>query len=159
MIQDQFIPNVKRRFGKAAMAAIPSDTRLIDGVEREDSSGKEQHSILLRTGDSCGFTFNFPTAISGVRLVWDSNFKDDKRMRCVEGEDKLCEVPSSLAKSYLVEGNANGEWRVLARRDDNFRRLDIFSFPPIVVEALRLTLLEERKPGESARLFAFEPLD
>ncbi len=159
MLQDQFIPNVERRLGKAAMAAMPSDTRLIDGVEREIASGKEQHSILLRKGGSCGFTFNSPTVIGGVRMIWDSNFKDDKRMRCDEGEDRLRELPSSLAKSYLVEAKNNGEWRPLATRHDNFRRLDLPSFPPLKVEALRLTLLEERKPGEPARLFSFEPLD
>ena len=47
----------------------------------------------------------------------------------------------------------------LPTRNGNFRRLDLFSFPPMEMDELRLTLLEERKLGEHARIFAFEPLD
>ena len=91
--------------------------------------------------------------------MWDSNFDDDKRMRCLEGEEIVRELPASLGKCYSVEAMVDGSWRTLAMRNDNFRRLDLFTFTPLAVTSLRLSLLEERKAGEPARLFAFEPLD
>ena len=159
LLQDQFIPGVSRIRGQAATTGLPSDPRLVSGMEREDASGKEAHSILLRQGDSCGFTFKAPTPIGGLRLVWDSNFSDAKQMRCDEGEDRICELPASLGKKYLVEAKTDGRWQPIHRADDNFRRLDMVTIPTVNATALRLTLLEERKPGEPARLFAFEPLD
>ena len=141
------------------MCGVPSDERLVNGMEREDESGKEANSVLLRKGDSCGFRFPVPTAIGGVRLVWDSNFEDAKRMRCNEGEEMLCELPSSLGKAYIVEAETNGAWQEIYRNDDNFRRLEIVRLLKRNVTAIRLTLLEERKCGEPSRLFAFEPLD
>jgi len=159
MLQDQFIPGFKRTLGQAALAGTSSDLRLVDGVEREDDLGKDPHSVLLHKGDTCTFNFEKPTPVGGVRLVWDSNFADDKRMRCLEGEEIVRELPASLGKGYSVEAMVDGSWRTLVIRNDNFRRLDLFTFTPLAVTSLRLTLTEERKAGEPARLFAFEPLD
>ena len=80
-------------------------------------------------------------------------------MRCIEGEEVGCELLSSLGMNYLVEAMVEGTWKILATRNDNFRRLDLFIFVPLTVTSLRRTLLDERKSGEPERLFAFNPLD
>ncbi len=159
LLQDHFIPGLVRRHGNAAAQGIPSAPRLTDGMERENADGKEAHSVTLHQGESCGYAFPKPTSIGGVRLVWDSDFADPKQMRCDEGEDIVREVPASLGKAYLLEAEIDGHWQTLHRIDDNFRRLNLLRFPPAAVTQLRLTLLEERKTGSPARLFAFEPLD
>ncbi len=159
LAQDQFIPGIKRRLGRAAMAGRPSDPRLIDGVERDDATGKDAHSILLRKGESCGFDFPAPVVIGGCRLVWDSNFDDGKMMRCTECEDMDGVLPGCLALGFQIEARVAGQWRTVWQDDDNFRRLVTVAFPALSVEALRLTLTAERQPGVPARLFAFEPLD
>ena len=157
--QDQFIPGVKLEHGTAARNGTPSDPRLADGFDRETKSTTNHHSILLHQGESCQYTFKTPTTVTAIRLVWDSNFEDSKKMRFHEGCDESRQLPSTLAKAFIVETQTGGEWQMCFQVDDNFRRLNLIHFPPRQAQAIRLTLKRERIPGEPARLFSFEPID
>lgn len=156
--QDQFIPGMTLKHNAAALNGTPSDARLVDGMDRETMDAPNEHSILLRQGESCSYSFKSATTVGAVRLVWDSNFEDDKRMRCDEGED-IHHLASSLAKAFKVEVLSNGIWTTVFETSDNYKRLNLIHFDAIEADEIRVTLTAERRPSEAARLFAFEPVD
>ena len=158
VMQDQFIPGMTLKHNAAALNGTPSDARLTDGMDRETKNAPDMHSILLRQGESCSYTFKSATAVGGVRLVWDSNFADDKRMRCDEGED-IHHLASSLAKAFKIEALTDGAWKTVFETNDNYKRLNLIHFTAVQADEIRVTLTVERRPGEAARLFAFEPVD
>ena len=159
MLQDQFIPGMERKPGKAAAAGLPSDPRLCDGVERDSADPMEAHSILLKNGESVSFIFHESTAVSGFRAIWDSNFSDPKRMRCDEGEEVVRDVPDTIPAAFKVEVRNGGTWEQVTCCVDNYLRLNLMQFPTRQADEIRLTVTDLRNGDVPARLFAFEPLD
>ena len=158
MLQDQFIPGLKRH-NPLAQAAHPSCPALADGVERPDAQGTAPHTLALHQGETCSLAFPTATPIRGVRLVWDSNFQDPKRMRFDEGEEVRGRLPDSLAQGFQVEAQIDRQWTTLFTETNNFQRLILHTLPRATpVTGLRLTLAKERTPGQPARLFAFEAI-
>ena len=159
MLQDQFLPRMKRRPGAAAAAGIPSDPRICDGVERDSSDPVEEHSITLAAGASCSFTFEKPVVIGGFRAIWDSDFSDPKRMLCNENDLPIASVPATIAEEFVVEVRRGNTWSEVAKCTENYQRLNLVTFSPCEADEIRLTVTVLRNADTPARLFAFEPLD
>jgi hypothetical protein len=96
--------------------------------------------------------------IAGVRLVFDSNLSNEKRMPCAYPQKgNVSRLPSSLVRQYRLEVlEANGQWRVAYREKENIQRL---VHAPLDVTTSALRLVPETTWGDAtARVFAFEPL-
>lgn len=161
MDQDQYIPGIPRRSSSVVQSGVPSDRRLADGIEREMPAGTEgadcDHAVELLAGDTCEWRFPKATALSGARIVWDSDFADAKQMRCDEGEDSPRCLPDCLGMDFRLDAKTAQGWQKVAECKGNFARLNLVGFEPVAATALRLTLLAERTTGVPARLYAFEP--
>jgi hypothetical protein len=69
MDDDCWLPGFDRARSAATLSGKISHEVLRDGIERAD-----EHSALIPVGESAEYVFDAPTAIHGVRLVFDSNF-------------------------------------------------------------------------------------
>jgi len=80
-----------------------------------------------------------PVKLSQIRLVFDSDLNDNKRMPHIWPVDAPRRLPGCLVKSYTLSGRNNGAWVELAHVEDNHRRLSVH---PVDCEAdaVRLTV-------------------
>jgi hypothetical protein len=130
---------------------------LLDGLERDRES--ERHSWTGNLGSALEFRWRSAVDLAAVRLVFDSNLANEKRMPCAypqKGNRQL--VPASIVRRFRLEAqNEAGQWHVVHQECDNYQRL---AYVPLQVRAQALRLVPEATWGsEAARLFAFEPLE
>ena len=93
-----------------------------------------------------------------MRLVFDSNLANEKRMPCsYPQEGEWTRVPASLVKSFRLEAMVeSGGWETVMREDENYQRLVEV---PLHLQARGLRLVVEQTWGAGkVRVFAFEPL-
>jgi hypothetical protein len=129
---------------------------LRDGVERRLEDG--DHAWSAAPGQSACFIWPAPAKLEGVRLVFDSNLQNDKRMPCsYPQKGDACRMPASLVRAFRLEAqDGAGGWRVVHRENENCRRL-VWVDLPVVTTALQL-VIESSWGDEVVRVFAFEPL-
>jgi hypothetical protein len=129
---------------------------LIDGHDR--SIGDADHSWTGALGEAIEFHWEKLHWIAGVRLTFDSNLNNEKRMPCsYPQKGNRCIVPPSLIKDFRLETlDESGVWSVAAHIQGNFQRLVRVE---IGASARALRLIPESTWGApQARIFAFEPL-
>ena len=108
----------------AQLTATSGDVaRLLDGHERD--ADKLAHAWEGSVGASIELKWDAPKEVDCLRLVFDSQLSDDKRMPCRYGlKDKPMRVPKTMVRAFTVEvKTAGGDWIELHRIEDNVRRL------------------------------------
>lgn len=158
MEQDQFIPFAKRKISALSLAAKVSDEALRNGIDR--SLGEEDNGVRVKLGDDCRYEFAKPETVRSVRIVFDSDFSDVKRMRNIEGipeNDALRRLPATLARDFRVEVLSAGKWTPVLSVKENRKRYLRLDFAPASTEAVRLVPETSwSSDADSVHVFAFE---
>lgn len=161
MDDDCWLPGLTRPVSELAQSATiesaGQDALLLrDGMERDRDD--ETHTWMGQVGTPIEYRWNESVDLAGVRLVFDSNLANDKRMPCSypQKADRSL-VPSSLVKNFRLEimDDAN-QWHLAHRETENYQRLVCVSLNACA-KALRF-VPEETWGSETARVFTFEPL-
>ena len=99
-----------------------------------------ENAWVCRAGDSVEIPFTRPVQLSQIRIVFDSDLDDPKRMPHIWplGEHRRG-LPGCLVKSYTLSALTGGAWVELASVGDNHRRLAVHPVD-CAAEALRLTV-------------------
>jgi len=108
----------------AQLTATSGDVaRLLDGHERD--ADKLAHAWEGSVGASIELKWDAPKEVDCLRLVFDSQLSDDKRMPCRYGlKDQPMRVPKTMVRTFTVEvKTADGDWIEVHRIEDNVRRL------------------------------------
>nr|WP_309694683.1 FAD-dependent oxidoreductase [Armatimonas sp.] len=130
--------------------------RLLDGMERDREN--ESHAWEAPLGESVSYHWATPQELAGVRLVFDSDLSNTKRMAHVYPQSaNRCAVPDSLVKAFRLEAeDESGTWSTVYSEDNNYQRLVLI---PLSIQATALRLTCTETWGDAlARVFAFEPL-
>ncbi|WP_269541242.1 FAD-dependent oxidoreductase [Cerasicoccus fimbriatus] len=127
---------------------------LRDGHERIIQG--EDHAWEGAAGDSISIEWSAATDIDCVRLVFDSDLNDPKKMPVLYPHGRALEtMPKQLVKAFRIEAQtADGQWETLHTTEDNQRRLVVLPVKQSV-RALRFT--GDAAWGDSPiRVFSFE---
>lgn len=129
--------------------------RLIAGIDR-DRPG-ENHAWEAPAGGAVTWETDHPVRLGGVRLVFDSDLNDPKRMPCSYPVPPQVRTPATLAKAFRIEARTpGGTWNTVYRDPENHQRLREVPLS-IATGALRL-VVEHTWGGGNVRVFGFEPL-
>lgn len=98
---------------------------LLSGHERETDQSIHHWEGL--PGEAITLTWPTPCHVECVRLVFDSDLNNPKRMPCLyRDEGANLAMPASLVKAFALEcQNTSGDWEVLHRENSNTRRLSV----------------------------------
>jgi len=161
MDDDCWLPGLPRPISALAHTAkLTTDGNdapaLLDGLDRDRP--EVNHAWSGPAGGKIEFTWNKPVHLAGVRLVFDSDLSNPKRLPCSYPNKVRCAVPKSLVKAFRLETmDAAGQWHSAYRTTANYQRLVRV---PLPVEAKALRFVAEETWGDPvARVFAFEPLE
>lgn len=158
MEQDQFIPFAKRKISALSLAAKVSDEALRNGMDR--SLGDDDNGVWVKLGGDCRYEFAKPETVRSVRIVFDSDFSDVKRMRNIEGipeNDALRRLPATLARDFRVEILSAGKWTPVLTVKENRKRYLRLNFDPVSAEAVRLVPETSwSSDADNVHVFAFE---
>ncbi|MCE9615377.1 MAG: FAD-dependent oxidoreductase [Lentisphaerae bacterium] len=129
--------------------------RLIDGVDRDRPDAS--HAWVGRPGDAVTWTFDAATRPGSIRLVFDSDLGDTKRMPAsypVAADQG--QTPRTLVRAFRIEAvTATGAWETVYRETENYQRLREV---PLACETRAVRFIAESTWGsEAVRLFGFEP--
>ena len=138
---DCYLPGIPYRVPaltqKAALnCAAENAEALRDGVNRP--VGDDDHGCTVALNASITYTFEEKTAVSRIRLVFDSDLEQEtlppyeKQLK----RGMLCNlprhfpdtyVPKTMTKAYRIEGLTDSGWVALAEEDNNYQRLRVHS--------------------------------
>lgn len=155
MDDDATLPGHVRAADALARAAAGPDPVLSDGTER--SYRRTDHLWRGAAGTELEWSWDAPTRVGGLRLVFDSSLNADKRMPCSwpqrSGRSRM---PGTLVKAYRVEAQVGGAWQTVHRETDNHHRLVRV---PLNVEATAVRLVPESawNGADELRIYAAEP--
>jgi hypothetical protein len=157
MEDDSWLPGLAKPLpalmAEAAFAAEGS-AALLDGHERIIRG--EDHAWQAAPGTPLTLSFKSPQKVECLRMVFDSDLNDSKRMPVLyPHQERHCVMPKQLVRAYKVEArSANGQWETIFREADNRRRLVVL---PVHREVTALRFTGEAAWGESPiRVFSFE---
>jgi hypothetical protein len=156
MDDDCWLPGRTRSISPLTLNGAHGAPSLLSGHDR-DITGN-QTSTKVTVGTPVELTWNQPQHLGSIRLVFDSNLNNDKRMPCRYPQSHSRKsVPQSLVKRFRIETRReDGTWEVVHRRP-NFQRL---VYVPVNrrTDAVRF-VAEETWGSDTARLFGFEATD
>lgn len=161
MDDDQWLPGHLRDVSPLTRIATIQGTgdveKLRDGHDRSD--GTDTHAWDAHPGDAVTFAWKGSTHIGGLRLVFDSDLNNDKRMPCsIPLKANRCGVPASMVRTFRVDvQNAEGIWRTVYRQECNYQRLVRV---PLDVDASGVRIVPEETWGNpTARVFSIDVLE
>jgi hypothetical protein len=161
MDDDCWLPGLARTTGTlASSATLTSDGQgadlLLDGVERDRP--ESTHAWEGPLGSAIEYRWDTPQHVAGVRIVFDSNLADEKRMPCTYPQKgNRCLIPKSLVKRFRLDILSDtGAWTTAHREENNYQRL-VQARLSATTRAVRL-VCETTWGDPTARVFAFEPL-
>ncbi len=159
MDQDVYIPWETRSIAaltrEAHLTASAGDPApLTNGIDRSREGhdngwwGKADHSLML--------TWTKPVSFKEIRLVFDSNFADPKKMMCrYPKQPVLAEMPKMLTRDFDIDIERDGQWQPIHVVRDNRRRLVFLPVSEDNITGCRMRI--KRTWGDSdAHVFAFE---
>ncbi len=159
LADDAWIPGRTRAVDPINHGATCDAAVLQNGVDRP--IGEADNAWSGNRNDGPTLSWKSPVNVAAVRLTFDSNLNNDKRMPCSYPQNhKRHSVPATLVRQFRVETrDAGGNWSVAYRTSetaDNFQRLAVV---PINRETDGVRVVCEDTWGDdTARLFAFEAL-
>ncbi|MCF0174341.1 MAG: FAD-dependent oxidoreductase [Bacteroidaceae bacterium] len=157
----------------ASAKTLDKNEPMRNGIDREWNG--EDNGVYIAPGETnLTYTWKTPVTISGVRFIFDSDFKvRGKRMRKLEATTERVPMPSEMAKSFKVQVRlpattrkqhklntsdpSAGEWQTVAEIDNNFRRLCRIKFDGVKTDAIRI-VIDETWGAPKAHIFAFDVL-
>ncbi len=162
MDDDCFLPGFTKPISELSRsAALDADGApapvLLDGFDRDRDDAP--HAWTGKIGSQITFTWQSPVQVAGLRIVFDSNLANDKRMPCsYPQKGARCLVPATLVKKYRIEIRDGRNWKTVHREEENYQRL---ARVPLGVTTQALRLIPEETWGDdgTVRLFSVEALD
>lgn len=160
MDDDCWLPGISRpahelmRQAELSVSGGGDPRILLTGNERQIDDTVEHWEGPV--GGSITMSWSSPQTVESLRLVFDSDLSNVKRLPCrylLGGERN--EMPHTLVRAFRVEAQtAGGTWETLVEESDNDRRLAVL---PIgrSVKAIRWTGLATWG-GDSLRLFSLD---
>lgn len=123
MQDDCFLPGLRRRPSEKTLAAKVSAEVLRNGLDRDYDGVDNAWSGAV--DEAIEYTFAEPTAVSQVRLVFDSHLnRNHHNMPCLYRLDEpRYRLPQTLVRAYDVIGLRGGKEITLAHVENNRRRL------------------------------------
>ncbi|MBE0697880.1 MAG: hypothetical protein IH586_13240, partial [Anaerolineaceae bacterium] len=159
MDDDAYLPGFTRPVAELSRSASLTVTRgnaqpLRSGIDR--MIGAADNGWWASPNDMALYTFDTAKAISQIRLVFDSNQADTKRMPCwypKEGTD--VDMPPMLPRTFAIEIQDNtGTWQRVQQVEENASRLVKLS---LSTEAGAVRFVPLRTWGaEQAHIMGFE---
>lgn len=129
-------------------------SHLLSGHEREIDG--VDHVWEALAGSTITLTWPRATQLDCLRLVFDSDLKDRKRMPVTypHGREPMA-LPKQLVKAYTIEAQAvDGAWETIAAEEANCRRLVVL---PVKREVRALRFRGQAAWGDSPiRVYSFE---
>lgn len=124
---------------------------LINGHDRPIDGA--DNAWTCRAGDTVTFAFEGMEKIESIRIVFDSDLNNNKRLpaRYPLGEYQVS-LPASLVKEYIIEAKIDGEWKEIVKEKDNSLRLRKHSLN-LETDALRLKICSSHG-AEEFRVFS-----
>jgi hypothetical protein len=116
------------------------------------------HAWEAPAGASVTMSWDAPQDVAALRLVFDSNLNDLKRMPCRYELGTPAEtMPKNLVKALRVDvQTADGAWETALLEENNHRRLLTVAIGR-PVKAVRFTGLSAWEEGAPIRVYAMEP--
>ena len=161
MEDDCYLPGFTRQVTALTAAAHCSSSagaaeNLRNGIDRP--VGDADNCWDAAPGQWAEYRWETPQAVAGVRLVFDSDCSRANTSNmpcCYPLNAKAVQPPPQLVRAFRIEAeDAAGQWRTVARIDNNHQRLVRV---PLDVKATALRLIPEATRGdESARVFAWD---
>lgn len=163
MAADCYLPGNVRQVPEAARGAalIGGGEQLRNGIDRPIDG--EDNGCYLPIGQTVEYEFDPPRRVSRARMVFDSDLnragythENGRNMICNRPIDRPdAFVPPAMTRSYLLEAVLpSGEVIELAREENNYQRLRVYSFD-VRARAVRFTPLGTWGAG-ACHMFAFE---
>ncbi|MBQ6874784.1 MAG: FAD-dependent oxidoreductase [Lachnospiraceae bacterium] len=117
----------------------PADA-LFNGIDRV--IGEEENAWICQKGDWAEIDFGRKIGISRLRLVFDSDLNDPKRMPHIWplGEHMQA-LPERLVKGYTLSVRCNGVWTDVISETENYQR-NVVHQMNLTADAVRLTVNE-----------------
>ncbi len=114
---------------------------LVDGVAR-DEQGEVHHWMSRGTEAQLNLKWRKAIVLSKVELKFDTNFYRPIMMQKNKTKNafQVAGVPPELVKSFSIEAKVNGEWREVAKVDDNIRRYVPLVFSSVSTDEIRISL-------------------
>ena len=142
-----------------------------NGIDRE-WDGQDNGVYTLPGEVNLTYQWDAPVQVSQVRFIFDSDLKvRGKRMRKLEATTERVEMPSEMARDFVVQvrvparnrkesrlfrsDSSAGEWVTVAQVKDNYKRLVKLFLDPVQTDAVRL-VVEKTWGAEKAHIFAFD---
>ncbi len=160
MDDDCWLPGIQRQLPPLTLEASLSDSNggnlsaLLSGAEREVDRLCEHWQGA--PGDWICLKWKQPRYVESLRLVFDSNLNDSKRMPCRYplSTGKL-KMPASLVKQFSIQiQTATMQWETIYQEKQNCRRLVVL---PIGRDILSLRWVGEASWGDSyLKIFSIE---
>lgn len=159
MDDDAYLPGFLRPVAELARQASLAATSggaetLRSGVDRVLVG--EDNGWWAAPNEYATYTFDSPVHLSHVRLTFDSDQGDTKRMPCwYPKEGTRINMPAMLPRAFAVDfQDASGEWRRFHQVDNNYARLVRL---PLQTEAKAVRFVPlESWGGERVHIMAFE---
>lgn len=149
---DVWLPGKARAVDPLSRTGDHTAPALLSGHDRlTGNAGNAWEGAL---GSAVTLSWDSEVQIPGVRLVFDSNLANEKRMPCSYPQNYARHsMPAALARQFKVEVRRGGSWSV-AYAGENIHRL---RYVPVQQrgDAVRVTV-DETWGGQPARLFGFE---
>jgi hypothetical protein len=160
MEQDSYLPWHTRRIPtlslEAKLTASAGDPAiLLNGIER--NLNKIDNGWWGDPGSWVQYSWPEPQKANRVRIVFDSDFTDNKRMLCRYPKKELVKtLPPMLVKQFQIEVcDVDGRRQIIHDIQDNRRRLLELALPDTPITVCRL-IIGQTWGFEKAHVFAFD---
>lgn len=150
---DSWLPGRTRTIDPLSNGATASSASLLAGHDRPIESVASPHVAPLGTP----VVLELPESrqVAGVRIVFDSNLRNDKRMPCryPQRHDRAA-MPATLARNIRIEARQDGQW-ITVYKGENAQRL---AYLPVHqrADAVRLIVDDAWADGAETRVLAME---
>ena len=166
---DCFLPGVDRNVAEICKAASFDGGDVLRNGRDRDLAG-QTNGAMVTNGRTLEYSFDIPTAVNGVKIVFDSDLKRESfggmhecekhhSMRCSVNDDSpVMYVPLTLAKRYSVEYVTADGTTVNAKSEErNLCRNVLINIGKEVLR-VKLTVYGNWGNTDTTKLFTFELL-